>query len=148
DRTVGLFAVTAVLAALQQRHRTGNGTRLDIPMFETMVSFMMGDHMGGLTFEPPLDKGGYGRQLSPYRRPFQTSDGYICALLYTDKQWQSYARATGREAAMSADPRLQSIGSRLEHIDDIYAELEAEFLGRSTAEWTRLLTDADIPTLP
>lgn len=148
DRTVGLFAVTGILAALHQRTRTGEGTRLDFPMFETMVSFIMSDHMGGQTFDPPLDKGGYGRQLSPYRRPFQTSDGYICTLIYTDKQWQSYARATGQEAAMSADPRLQSMGSRLKDIDAIYAELEAQFLERSTAEWTQLLTDADIPTLP
>jgi len=41
-----------------------------------MAGFVMGDHMGGLTFEPPLDKGGYARHLSRDRRPYKTADGY------------------------------------------------------------------------
>src|ERR1700687_6284618 len=59
DRIVGLTAVGAICASLVHRDRTGRGQRVDIPMFETMAGFVMGDHMGGLTYEPPLDKGGY-----------------------------------------------------------------------------------------
>src|SRR5438477_257113 len=59
DRIVGLTAVGAICASLVDRDRTGRGQRVDIPMFETMAGFVMGDHMGGLTYEPPLDKGGY-----------------------------------------------------------------------------------------
>ena len=44
----------------------------DVPMFETMVGFVLGDHLGGLSFEPPLDEGGYARQLSHERRPYRT----------------------------------------------------------------------------
>jgi len=71
------FLQSAILASLLHRDRTGQGQRVDIPMFETMVGFVMGDHLGGLTFEPPLDQGGYARHMSPDRRPYQTSDGYI-----------------------------------------------------------------------
>ena len=53
--------------------------------------------MGGLTYEPPLDKGGYARHLSPDRRPYKTSDGYICVIVYNDKQWQNFFDATGRD---------------------------------------------------
>ncbi len=56
DRIVGLTAVGAICASLVHRDRTGHGQRVDIPMFETMAGFVMGDHMGGLTYEPPLDQ--------------------------------------------------------------------------------------------
>ena len=71
DRIVGLTAVGAICASLVDRERTGRGQRVDIPMFETMAGFVMGDHMGGLTYEPPLDKGGYARHLSPDRQALQ-----------------------------------------------------------------------------
>ena len=90
DRIVGLTAVGAICASLVHRDRTGRGQRLDIPMFETMAGFVMGDHMGGLTYEPPLDKGGYARHLSRDRRPYRTSDGYICVIVYNDKQWENF----------------------------------------------------------
>ena len=97
DRIVGLTAVGAICASLVHRDRTGRGQRVDIPMFETMAGFVMGDHMGGLTYEPPLDKGGYARHLSRDRRPYKTSDGYICVIVYNDKQWDNFFKATGRD---------------------------------------------------
>lgn len=148
DRIVGLVGVGAVLAAIVHRERTGKGQRVDIPMFETMVGFVLGDHMGGLTFEPPLGAGGYARQLSPDRRPYRTSDGYVCALVYTDKQWRSFLRAIGREERFDTDPRLRDFPSRMAHIDALYAELGDIFAERSTAEWLALLQAADIPAMP
>ena len=63
DRIVGLTAVGAICASLVHRDRTGRGQRVDIPMFETMAGFVMGDHMGGLTYEPPLGAIGSVREL-------------------------------------------------------------------------------------
>jgi crotonobetainyl-CoA:carnitine CoA-transferase CaiB-like acyl-CoA transferase len=147
DRIVGLTAVGAILASVVHRDRTGQGQRLDIPMFETMASFMMGDHLGGLTFEPPLDQGGYGRHLSPDRRPYQTSDGYICAMIYNDKQWISFLRAVGRDDLLG-DPMYATFAQRTLHIDVVLAELSRIFLTRTTADWIKLLDDADVPSLP
>ncbi len=148
DRAVGLTAVGGILASLLARQRTGRGDRLDIPMFETMTAFVLGDHMGGLTYEPPLDGGGYSRQLSPERRPYQTRDGYICALIYTDNQWKSFLRAIGREALMQEDPRFATYGSRSTNVDYVYGELSRMFEERSSAEWETLLTAADVPFMP
>jgi crotonobetainyl-CoA:carnitine CoA-transferase CaiB-like acyl-CoA transferase len=148
DRIVGLAAVGAINGALFHRQRTGQGQRVDVPMFETMVALTLGDHLGGLTFDPPLGGGGYQRLLSPERRPYRTRDGYICALVYNDKQWKSFYAATGRADAFAADPRLSSIKTRTEHIDALYAEVAAEFLSRTTAEWMALLEKADIPFVP
>ena len=111
DRIVGLTAVGAICASLVHRDKTGQGQRVDIPMFETMASFVMGDHMGGLTYDPPLDKGGYARHLSPDRRPYKTSDGYICVIVYNDKQWDNFFAATGRDDLRS-DPKFATFAGR------------------------------------
>ena len=148
DRIVGTTAVGGILASLLARERTGRGQRLDVPMFETMVSFVLGDHLGGLTYEPPLDQGGYPRQLSPERRPYRTRDGYICALVYNDKQWESFLRAVGRESLLQTDERFANFYNRSRHIDVVYAELARMFEERTTNEWLALLEKADIPFMP
>ncbi|MBN8959780.1 MAG: CoA transferase [Rhizobiales bacterium] len=147
DRVVGLNAVGAILATLVHRDRTGVGQRVDIPMFETMAGFVMGDHLGGLTYEPPLDQGGYARHLSPDRRPYKTSDGYICVIVYNDKQWDKFLTATGRDDLRS-DPRFATFAGRAVNIDHVYAELARIIALRSTAEWIKLLDEADVPALP
>ena len=147
DRIVGLTAVGAICASLVHRERSGRGQRVDIPMFETMASFVMGDHMGGLTYEPPLDKGGYARHLSRDRRPYKTSDGYLSVIVYNDKQWNSFFKATGRDDLQS-DPRFATFAARAVNIDCVYGELARIFESRSTAEWIELLNKADIPVMP
>jgi crotonobetainyl-CoA:carnitine CoA-transferase CaiB-like acyl-CoA transferase len=147
DRIVGLTAVGAICASLVHRDRTGRGQRLDIPMFETMAGFVMGDHMGGLTYEPPLDKGGYARHLSRDRRPYKTADGHICVIVYNDKQWASFSEATGRDD-LRADPVFSTFAGRATNINTVYAELARIFETKTTAEWIDLLTTADIPVMP
>lgn len=148
DRVVGLAAVGAICATLVNRDRTGLGQQVDIPMFETMVGFVLGDHLGGLTFDPAIGGGGYPRQLSPDRRPYRTRDGYVCALIYTDKQWTSFLDAIGQADLPRRDPRFANFANRIAHIDDVYGELGRIFLERSTADWLALLERADIPSMP
>jgi crotonobetainyl-CoA:carnitine CoA-transferase CaiB-like acyl-CoA transferase len=147
DRIVGLTAVGAICASLVHRDRTGKGQRVDIPMFETMTSFVMGDHMGGLTYEPPLDKGGYARHLSRDRRPYKTADGYLCVIVYNDKQWNAFFEASGR-TELRDDPRFASFAGRSVNIDVVYGELARILETRTTAEWTELLIKADVPVMP
>jgi crotonobetainyl-CoA:carnitine CoA-transferase CaiB-like acyl-CoA transferase len=147
DRIVGLTAVGAICASIVHRDRTGRGQRLDIPMFETMAGFVMADHMGGLTYEPPLDKGGYARHLARDRRPYKTSDGYICVIVYNDKQWNNFFAATGRED-LRHHPKFATFAARAANIDTVYGELARILETRSTAEWTELLDKADVPVMP
>src|SRR5882724_2418603 len=147
DRIVGLTAVGAVCASLVHRDRTGRGQRVDIPMFETMASFVMGDHMGGLTYEPPLDKGGYARHLARDRRPYKTSDGYICVIVYNDKQWNNFFAATGRDDLRS-NPKFATFAGRATNIDAVYAELARILETKTTEEWTSNMEKADVPVLP
>jgi len=147
DRVVGLMAVNAIMGGLMHQLRSETGQRIDVPMFESMTEFVLIDHLGGLTYDPPLDHGGYSRLLSRHRRPYRTSDGYICALIYNDKQWRSFADSIG-QPGMLDDPRFASHAARHQHIDAIYEEVGRIFLGRSTAEWHELLERADIPVMP
>jgi crotonobetainyl-CoA:carnitine CoA-transferase CaiB-like acyl-CoA transferase len=148
DRIVGLAAVNAILAAVVERERSGRGQLVEVPMYETVTSMIMGDHLGGLTFEPPMDKGGYARHLSPDRRPYETQDGYVCALIYNDGHWQRFFQAIGRPDMPAADPRFATFTARMAHIDEVYAELGRILRTRTTAEWLALFDKADIPALP
>lgn len=148
DRVVGLYALSAILAALHERGRSGQGQRLDIPMFECMVNFVLADHLGGLSYDPPLDRGGYHRQLSPERRPYQTSDGYVCTLLYTDAHWLRFCEAIGRSDLIENDHRFATFHARMEHIDEVYGTLSEILLQRTTAEWLKIFGEADIPAMP
>jgi crotonobetainyl-CoA:carnitine CoA-transferase CaiB-like acyl-CoA transferase len=145
DRVVGLYGAGAIMAALWHRERTGEGQRLDIPMFETMASFVLADHMGGRLFDPPIGPPGYARLLSKDRRPYATRDGFVCALIYNDGQWRRFFAAIGRPEVWTEDPRFATISERTRHIDAIYG-MVAEILGaRSTEECVALLEGADIP---
>jgi crotonobetainyl-CoA:carnitine CoA-transferase CaiB-like acyl-CoA transferase len=145
DRLTGLHTVYAVTAALFHRERTGEGQAVEVPMFEAVTHFVLGDHTAGHTFEPPIGDTGYARLLA--RRPYPTSDGYICVLIYNDKHWRSFFAAIAR-ADMQADPRYATQASRAANVAAIYRELSELLKTRTTAEWTALFEKADIPVAP
>jgi crotonobetainyl-CoA:carnitine CoA-transferase CaiB-like acyl-CoA transferase len=148
DRVTGLHALSAILAALVERGRTGAGQEIEVPMFEVMASLTLGDHLGGMNYDPPLDGGGCARLLSPDRRPYATKDGHLCAMIYNDAQWRRFFAAIGEPERFERDPRMASHATRTAHIDAIYAELAAILATRTTAEWLALLRAADVPCAP
>lgn len=147
DRIVGMSGVNAVLAALYQRERSGQGQSVEVPMFETMAQFVLSDHLSGYTFEAPIGPPGYQRLLSKNRRPFATQDGYLCVLVYSDDQWKRFFSLIGKpELALNA--RYTSIRTRTEHIDELYALLASAMQTRSTADWLDAFEENDIPVMP
>ena len=147
DKTVGLFVANAVLAALLHRERTGEGQEIEVPMFETMVSYVMVEHLWERAVRPDDGALGYVRMLAPNRRPFRTRDGYLCMLAYTDRHWKAFFGLAGCPE-LSADPRFAHISARTENVAELYAVAE-ELLGeRSTAEWLADLEQAEIPAGP
>jgi crotonobetainyl-CoA:carnitine CoA-transferase CaiB-like acyl-CoA transferase len=145
DRTVALQVVNSILAALFEREHSGKGQAIEVPMFETMVQYVLGDHLQGHIFNPPIAPMGYDRLLVKERRPYATQDGYICALVYTDNHWQAFCRLIGRPDLWKTDPRLRDIGQRTIHINELYSLVAAAMLTRTTAEWLKVLAAADIP---
>ncbi|MBI4189469.1 MAG: CoA transferase [Betaproteobacteria bacterium] len=147
DRTVGLTAAYTMIAALFHRERTGQGQSVEIPMFEVMAESTLSTHMYGLTFEPPIGDAGYKRLLTRERRPYKTSDGYVCALPYTDRHWQRFFDTIDRPE-LKVDPRFVSMSTRTRHIQELYRIVVDAMLKKTTAQWLILLEEADIPVMP
>ena len=147
DKTSGLMALNAVLMALFHKARSGEGQEVEVSMFEGMAAFMLADHMGGCVFEPPLDRIGYKRLLSPYRKPYPTQDGHICVLPYTDKHWQDFFEIAGRSEWFE-DDRFQNITQRTENTDALYQLVDQILPERTSAEWLAAFEKADIPCSP
>lgn len=148
DRTVGLYAVGVIAAALFHRARTGAGQVIDIPMFETMAQFMLGDNLYGETFVPAIGGTGYARLMAPERRPFATSDGHLCVLPYTDRQWLAFFALAGDGATVAADPRFATMAGRTANIGELYGIVARALKTGTTAAWMARLKAADIPVAP
>lgn len=148
DRVTGLHAVYAVTAALYARSQSGVGQAIVVPMFEAMAQFVLGDHMAGLTFVPPLGEPGYTRLLTPHRKPYATSDGMLCVLIYNDKHWKSFFEAIGESHGLALDSRFTTHTARAENIDAVYAEVGRIMRTRTTLQWQVLLDEADVPNMP
>jgi crotonobetainyl-CoA:carnitine CoA-transferase CaiB-like acyl-CoA transferase len=148
DRSAGLHIVNAVCAALYRREKSGAGQRVDVPMFESLLQTVLGEHMGGYTYEAgPGEKPGepgYARMLAKERRPYQTKDGYVCVLVYNDKQWRAFFELIGRPE-LFADPRYATPTARSRNFDESNRLVAEAMRTRSTAEWIAALEAADIP---
>lgn len=148
DRISGLNAAHALIAALLHRERSGEGQAVDVPMFESLVQIVLGDHLGGLSFDPPAGPPGYNRLTTPNRRPYRTRDGYICVLVYTDRQWQNFFRAIGRTDIWEGDPRFADQATRTRYYDEAYGMLAQFLRERTSEEWLALLAAHDLPAVP
>ena len=144
DKTTGLNVANAVTSALFHRERKGKGQEIEVPMFETMVSYVMVEHLWGQVFEPPLAPAGYTRLMSKHRRPYKTKDGYIAVLPYWDNHWATFCKLIDREDMIS-DERFINMKSRLENIDMTYNETGKALAKRTTDEWLLALSETNIP---
>jgi crotonobetainyl-CoA:carnitine CoA-transferase CaiB-like acyl-CoA transferase len=144
DRSVGLHLANAVCAALYRREKTGVGQRVDVPMFESLLQTVLGEHLAGHSYLPPTAPLGYARLLARERRPYRTADGYVCVLVYNDKQWQAFFQVIGRPELLQ-DPRYATQEARSRDFESAYALVAAEMKKRSTAHWLQALEAADIP---
>lgn len=144
DKVTGLMGVNAILAALYERTASGQGQAVEVPMFETMVSFNLIEHMGGATFDGTPTEMGYERALSPYRKPYRTQDGFIGLLPYTSEQWKRFFEVAGRPEIMD-DPKYREPGVRAQNIGELYAILETLTPQKTSDDWIALLTAADVP---
>ena len=143
DKAVGLALVNSVLAALIYRMKTGKGQAIEVPMFETMVAFVLPEHMGGKAFEPSRGDTGYSRILNPERRPYPTRDGALCVLPYTTAQWMRFFKLIGRDD-LAQDASLQDPLKRTARIPELYAIIDKVMPSRTTQEWVDALLQNDI----
>ena len=147
DKLTGQMLASMIGMALFHRERTGEGQEVHVPMLETMLSFLLVEHMWGAVYDRPDLGLGYPRMLTPHRRPYATKDGYISVIAVSDTHWGRLFEAMGR-AALIEDPRFATIAARSEHVDAAYAVLTEGMRERTTAEWLAILGALDIPCGP
>jgi crotonobetainyl-CoA:carnitine CoA-transferase CaiB-like acyl-CoA transferase len=147
DKTVGVMALAAILAAMHERDVSGKGQAVEVPMFESMATFLLMEQQGQRVYAGRTGGTGYARTASPYRKPYRTADGTISVLLYTDGQWRTFFRLIDRPD-LADDPELYSIRGRTKRIDELYSLVEEELAQRATAEWIELLRAHAIPAMP
>jgi crotonobetainyl-CoA:carnitine CoA-transferase CaiB-like acyl-CoA transferase len=147
DKACALYATQAILIALVARAQQGHGSYVEMPMFEAMVNFTLVEHFYGQHFRPPLADAGYSRMLTVWRRPYRTTDGYICIVPYSDQHWRRFFAEAGRSALLD-DERFQGIAARTRNIDALYAELASCVALRTTSDWQTTCERLDIPVAP
>lgn len=144
DRAVGLQAAIALLAAVLHARQTGQGQAVEMPMFEALTQFVMGDHLGGASFDPPLGGTGYARLLAEHRRPYATADGHLGVLIYNDKHWRAFFDLIGRPELRDS-PKFGNHTARAAHIAECYAFVAEVMATRTSEAWITALQAADIP---
>ena len=144
DKTCGLVGAHAILAALFQRERTGEGCFVEVPMFETMVGFNLVEHFYGMHFNPPLSPPGYPRVMAASRRPYKTRDGYVCMMPYTDLHWQRFFTEVG-EPTLATDARFVNQAARTSHIDELLGVLGRFVQLHDTKHWLEVCDRLEIP---
>src|SRR6185295_19833605 len=147
DKTSGMAVVNAVLAALFHRERSGEGQYVEVPMLETLTAFVLAEHLGGLTFEPPPTGAGYARLLVGGRKPAPTKDGYLALLPYTTEQWLAFLKAADRADLMETLGVADRV-TRNANIQKLYAALAEITATKTTAEWMAICGELDIPATP
>lgn len=147
DKFCGYVLASSIGMALFHRERTGQGQKVQVPMFETLLQFNLFEHL----WEASLGKGpeglGYVRMFSPFRRPYATRDGHICVLAVNDQQWRRLMNAVGRPEVLE-EPRFSTMSERMHNISELYAILAEALKERTLAEWHEVLTEADVPHGP
>ena len=146
DKTVGLFATYATLAALYHKSKTGEGQFVSVPMLECFTFFNMVENLYGETFLPGNGKVAYTRSVNANRKPYKTKDGYIALVPYSDDQWERFFEMGGRFGVFE-DPRFSTYSARTENITELYAIIGEVAVTKTTQEWLDLLGEANIPAM-
>jgi crotonobetainyl-CoA:carnitine CoA-transferase CaiB-like acyl-CoA transferase len=147
DKVVGLHLAFALSSGLVHRLKTGEGCAIEVPMFESMVAFLLVEHLAGRSFVPPLGPAGYERMLAKNRRPYRTKDGYVAIMPYTTQQWTRFLECVGRSNLL-AEEWVQDPVKRSANVDALYQVIAEAAPARTTAEWLALMSERDIPCGP
>ena len=144
DKICSQIAAHATLAALFSRANNGRGQLVEVPMFESMVGFNLVEHQSGMTFDPALGPAGYERSMAEHRKPYATANGFVCALPYTTKHWQTFFSIMKQEDMVN-DPRVTNPKLRSEKIGELYELISELVKDWQTGDLLEALKAADIP---
>lgn len=147
DKVAGLHGAYGVLAAIIHKLRSGEGQQIEVPMFEAFAQFMLVEHFGGMSFDPPNAPPCYFRQIDPDRQPFPTLDGHISIVAYTDSAWPRIFAVLEAPEVLD-DPRFATPEARLAAIPELYRIMAGLTVKYTAADLAERLQAAQIPAQP
>jgi len=147
DHITGAWTAFGVLAALFNREATGEGDRIELAMYDGVLPWLTKQAGKALAGEEPVRMGSKDPVIAPYQS-FQAADGYLNVAIGSEKLWTEFCEALGREDLLD-DPRFRKNRNRVQHVDELEAELEATFRERAVDEWVAdLMDDHGLPVGP
>ncbi len=147
DLLTGMYAATAVLAALAERERSGRGQHVDLALLDVQVAALANQAESFLvTGRAPGRLGNAHPSIVPYQA-FRTRDGHVVVAVGNDGQFARLAAVVGRPE-LASDARFATNGARVEHRGALVGILSDVLAARATDEWVRALDAADVPAGP
>ena len=147
DLFTGVYACTAILAAIEVRHRTGQGQLIDMALLDVGMAILANQAAGFLnTGKVPQRQGNSHPSLAPYQ-DFPTQDGAMLLAIGNDGQFARFCEATG-QAQWADDPRFATNTLRVENRAALIPAIEAVTRCRTTEQWIALLEHKAVPCGP
>lgn len=147
DITTGLFAATAILAALHARTLSGCGQYIDVALLDSQIAWLANVAQNYLaTGKTPARHGNAHPSIVPYET-FPTADGELALAVGTDEQYRRFCELTQR-MDLYDDPRFRTNAARVEHRTTLIPLLRALFQTRATNQWIDLLLGIGVPAGP
>jgi formyl-CoA transferase len=147
DITAGMFAATAILAALRARDLTGEGQLVDISLFDSHLALLTNVASNYLVGgKPPRRLGNAHPNLAPYEA-FTARDGWFILGVANERQWETLCNLLAHPE-LKADPRFATNGDRVANRETLVAELNKIFSQRSVDEWLADIANAGLPCGP
>ena len=147
DLAAGMFAASAILAALYARRGTGQGQRIDISLLDSQVallSYVASNYL--VSGEPPRRYGNGHPNIVPYQS-FRARDGFFAFAAGNDGQWRKFCQAVDR-TGWADDPRFATNGDRVRHRGELVPLLSELFATRAARAWIDLCESIGIPAAP
>ena len=144
DIAAGMYAFSSVLAALLRREKTGEGSSLEISLFDSLAEWMSYPVYYAYGGAPPPRSGARHAVIAPYG-PFTAGDGKIVYLgLQNEREWARFCTDVLRRPEMAADERFSSNPLRVEHRAELDAAITAAFSGLTAEQVIARLDAAQI----
>ena len=147
DVFTGVYATTAILAALEVRNRTGQGQQIDMALLDVGMAILANQAAGFLnTGKVPMRQGNTHPSLVPYQ-DFETADGAMLLAVGNDGQFARFCEAAG-QPQWSADARFALGVDRVRNRDVLIPLMQSVTRTRTTAEWITALEHRAVPCGP
>ena len=147
DLFSGMYASTAILAALRHAERTGEGQHVDVALFDCQVAMLANQASNYLVSgKAPTRLGNAHPNIAPYQ-VFETADGYIVIAVGNDGQFAAFAKAIGAESLCN-DERYKTNRARVAARESLIAGIAPLMRAKATASWLSIMETAGVPAGP